>query len=209
MVDLYSTLLKDPEQVKFGVSASHIVFDKPPKGEALVSATKLLVNWNGDNYDPLECKSVSVTLEDGAIHLNVVLMDDKEHIADDVPQTDAVATPDLADKFKLQGDDLESFEMLSLFRKDENKGEKTETTILEAHTLESGTFNIQDLSSVQNSVLDIMAKEKVLIDAGCKVFQLNTPRFEYVTKNDFKLVEVVVLVRDSAIPVPPAAETGE
>ena len=101
------------------------------------------------------------------------------------------------DSFLLKGDDLESFEMLSDFRRKENQGEKTKNDKLEAFTLESGTFDIQDLTSVQNAMLDIVEKEKQFIDNNYKVFKTNIPRFDYENVSNFKLVESVVLMKQT------------
>jgi len=195
MADLYPILLKNTEQKKFGVNLMNIIIPKS-KGE-VVETKKLLVTYNGEVQEPINCQSITVKCEDDTIMLDIVLVkENEEHPATKaVPQAEAVIPTSETDTFTLQGDDLESLELLSDFRKEENQDQKGENDKLEAYTLESGTFNIQDLSSIQNAVLDIVEKEKQFIDQGYKVFKINAPRFDYENKNDFKLVESVVMMK--------------
>lgn len=200
MADLYPILMKNVKQGAFGATLSNIVALQK-QGEVGMKAKKLLMTYNGDKYASVDCQSVTLNVEDDTILLDIVLMEDEEHstentsqVKEDVPQTEAVIPASITDTFALQGDDLESFELLSDFHKTENCDQKTEGDELIAHTLESGVFNIQDLSSVQNAVLDIIEKEKQFIDQGYKVFKSNTPRFDYENDSNFKLVESVVLI---------------
>ena len=174
------------------------------RGEVIVKVKKLLVTYGGERQEPIDCQAVEIRFEGDTILLNIVLVEDAEAqhkaVQSDKPQVDepqvtAVVPIAATDKFVLQGDDLEAFEMLSDFRREENTGQKTENDKLEAYTLESGVFDIQDLASVQNATMDIVAKEKVFIDSGYKVFKINIPRYDYENNNNFKLIESVVLLK--------------
>ena len=194
---LYDTLLKNTENISFGVSPFNVIALKK-QGEVVVKKVKkLLVIYDGEEYDPVDCQSVEVKFEGDTIILNVVLAEDnEEQQPENIPQAEAVVPTSKTDTFMLQGSDLDAFKALSDFRRKENLGEKTDDDKLEAHTLESGTFDIQDLTSVQNAILDIIEKEKQFIDRGYKVFKINTPpRFDYEENgNNFKLIESVVLI---------------
>ena len=197
MADLYNVLLKNTENISFGASPMSII--APRKGEVVVKVKKLVVTYDGELYDPVDCQSVTVKFEDDTIILDVILTKTKEQsVTEDIPQVEAVIPPSTTDTFMLQGDDLESFELLSEFHRPENQISKTENDSLEAYTIESGIFNIQDLPSVQNAVLDVTEKEKQFIDSGYKVFKTNTPRFNYTEGDNFKLVESVVLIKQVA-----------
>ena len=193
---LYNTLLKNTENISFGVNPFNVIALKK-QGEVVVKKIKkLLVIYDDLEYNPVDCESVEIKFEGDTIILNVVLAeeDNEEQPTENVPQAEAVVPTSKTDTFMLQGSDLDAFEALSDFRRKENLGEKTDDDKLEAHTLESGTFDIQDLTSVQNAVLDVIEKEKQLIDKGYKVFKINTPRFDYENSNNFKLIESVVLI---------------
>lgn len=196
IADLYPILLKNTLHQSFGINPSNIML-KTKQGEVVVKAKKLLVTYNGEENEPVDCQSVEVKFEDDTIMLNIVTVKDgqEQPRAEDIPQTEAVVPPAVTDKFVLQGDDLEAFELLSDLRRTENQGQKTENSTLEAHTIESGVFDIQDLMSVQNATLDIVEREKQFIDQGYTVFKTNTPRFDYENANNFKLVESIVLIK--------------
>lgn len=200
MVDLlYNTLLKNTEDISFGVNLLSIITPEK-QGEVVVKKIKkLLVIYDEQEYNPVDCESVEIKFEGDTIVLNVVLAkDNEEQLEENMPQTEAVISTSKTDTFILQGGDLEAFEALSDFRRKENQKEKTDDDTLEAHTLESGTFDIQDLTSVQSAILDIVAKEKVFIDKDYKVFKINTPpRFDYENSNNFKLVESVILLKQT------------
>ncbi|MCK4829163.1 hypothetical protein KA005_76275 [bacterium] len=201
MTDLYNALLKNTEDISFGVNLTNIIALKR-KGEVVKTVKKLLVIYNGEKQDPIDCQSVEVKFVGNTIILDIVLVEDEEQQTENMPQTETVVPTSKTDAFILQGDDLDAFTVLSDFHREENQGQKTKNSKLTAYTLESGTFNIQDLMSVQNAVLDIVAKEKQFIDRGYKVFKTNTPpRFDYEDGNYFKLVESVVLIQPSTVPV--------
>lgn len=199
MVDLYNTLLKNTEDISFGVNLMSIITSKK-QGEVVVKkAKKLLVIYDELEYNPIDCQSIEIKFEGDTIILNVVLAkDNEEHQTENMPQTEAVVPASKTDIFVLQGNDLDAFETLSIFRRKENQEEKADSNTLETHTLESDTFDIQDLTSVQSAILDIVEKEKQFIDKGYKVFEINTPRFDYENSNNFKLIEVVELIQQSA-----------
>jgi len=171
------------------------------KGEVIVKTKKLLVTYDGEKQEPIDCQLVEVKFEGDNIILNIVPAKNVDQLpaAKDTPQTKAIIPAVVTDKFILQGDDLEALEALSDFRKKENIAEKTSNSKLVAYTLESGAFDIQDLTSVQNAVLDIIEKEKQLIDKGYKVFKTNIPRFDYENINNFRLIESAVLIKSVAI----------
>ena len=200
MTDLYSTLLKNTEDISFGVNLMGIITSKK-QGEVVVKKTKkLLVIFDGDEYDPIDCQSVEVKFVDDTIILNVVLTkDNEEQQVENAPQAEAVVPTSKTDTFMLQGTDLEAFEALSDFRRKENQREKVDGDTPKTFTLESGTFDIQDLTSVQSAMLDIIAEEKQYIDRGYSVFKINAPpRFDYEENgNNFKLVEFVELIQQS------------
>ena len=193
MADLYSTLLKNTESISFGANLTNIIALKS-KGEVVMKTKKLLVIYDGEKYEPVDCQSVEVKFEGDTITLDIILAKDEGQLKE-VPQTEAVIPTAETDTFMLQGDDLESFELLSDFHRAENQGQKTGDDKLKAYTLESGIFDIQDLTSIQNAMLDIIEKEKQFIDQGFKVFKVNTPRFDYENSNNFKLIESVVLIK--------------
>ena len=201
MADLYNTLLKNTEDISFGVSPFNVIALKK-QGEVVVKKVKkLLVIYDGEEYNPVDCQSIEVKFEGDTIVLNVVLAkDNEEQQTENMPQTEAVVPTSKTDTFTLQGDDLEAFERLSDFRREENqKNQMVKNDTLKAYTLESGTFDIQDLTSVQNAILDIVEKEKQFIDKGYKVFKINAPlRFDYENSNNFKLIESVVLIKSTA-----------
>jgi len=196
MADLYNILLKNTENISFGANAISIIAPKN-QGEIIVKSKKLLVTYDGEEQEPIVCQSVTVKYEDDTIMLNIVLTKDDEKQAEAVPQAEAVIPTSKTDVYTLQGDDLESFEMLSSFRKSENCIQKTNNSELEIYVLKSGTFDIQDISSIENAMLDIVAKEQQLIDSGYKVFNINTPKFDYENNNNFKLIESAELIKQS------------
>ena len=202
MADLYPILMKNTERISFGANPMNIVV--PRKGEVVVKTKKLLVTYGGEKQEPINCQSVTMKLEGDNIILDIVLVEKEEQSqpsTEDMPQVEAVVPAAVTDKFMLQGDDLESFELLSDFRRDENQGQKAENDKSETYMLESGTFDIQDLSSVQSAMLDIVEKEKQFIEQGYKVFKANTPRFDYENDNNFKLTESVVLMKQATKPI--------
>ena len=168
---------------------------------------KLIIVYDKLEYNPIDCQSATIEFEGDTIRLNVILTKDKDEDEEapslsqlpdsrlkNVPQAKAIIPAAKTDMFMLQGDDLEAFEQLSSFHFEGNQRQKTKKDKLQAYTLESGVFDIQDLTSIQNAILDIVEKEKQYIDQGYKVFKTNVPRFDYENDNNFKLVESVVLM---------------
>ena len=205
MPDLYSTFLKNTAQIQFGATPFDIVALKEKRGEVM-GTKKLIVVYDKLEYNPIDCQSVTMEFEGDTIRLNVTLAKGEESQlpADqlaNVPQAKAIIPAAKTDMFMLQGDDLEAFELLSSFHSAENRRQKTENDKLQAHTLASAVFDIQDLTSIRNAILDIVEKEKQYIDQGYKVFKTNVPRFDYENDNDFKLVESVVLMPPVDAPV--------
>lgn len=194
-MDLYPILLKNTENISFGANLMNIIPQR--KGEVVVKTKKLLVTYAGEEQEPIDCQSVTVKFEGDNIILEIVPVNIEKSQVEDVPQVEAVIPAAETDTFLLKGDDLEALELLSDFRKKENQGQKTENDRLEAYTIGSGTFDIRDLTSVQNAVLDIIEREKQFIDQGYKVFKINIPRFDYENSNNFKLVESVVLMKQT------------
>lgn len=203
-VDLYHILLKDVEPHQFGGNLIDAFASKKKRGEVKVSTKKLLVTYDGEEYAPVDCQSISVKFEGDAVVLDVVLEegsikpDNEEENGkkslEDIPQAEAVIPVSETDTFALQGDDLEAFKLLSNFHRAENRDQQIDNGIEpEMHALESGVFDIQDLTSVQNAMLDIVEQEKQFIDQGYKVFEVNTPQFDYENSNNFKLIESVSL----------------
>ena len=199
MPDLYNILLKNTENILFGANPMSII--APRKGEVVVKTKKLLVTYNGEEQEPIDCQSVTIKYEADTIILDIVLpLKDEEQkttTAETVPQAEAIIPASETDTFILQGDDLEAFEMLSDFRREENQAQKTEKDGLNVYIIESGTFDIQDLTSIENAMLDIVAQERQFIDKGYKAFKTNTPKFDYENSNNFKLVESVVLIKQT------------
>ena len=124
MTDLYPELLRDVEQALTGATLTNIIALKK-QGE-VVKTTKLRVSYNGEEYDPVDCQSVSVKLENDTILLDIILADDKVVEKPPVPQAEAVVPAKPTDIFILQGDDLEAFQMLSIFAREEHHREKAE-----------------------------------------------------------------------------------
>lgn len=202
MADLYPTLLKNVKHLQYGANLMNIVALQKKQGE-VVKTKKLLVTYDGEEYAPVDCQSVTVKMDGDTIILNVVLAKDE-----DITDTKSTEAPGLADSvikttendtFLLKGDDLESFEVFSEFRKKENRAEKEDSATLIEQVLDSGVFDIQDLTSVQNAILDIVDKEKKLIDQGYRVFKTDTPKFIYENNNNFKLTESVILIEPTKV----------
>ena len=188
-MDTYSHLLRDIKQQSFGASLTNIISLK--KGEVAMATTKkLVVIYDGDEYEPVNCQSVKIKFEGDTVILTVVLAKDESQ-----PVEDAVISTSPDETFELQGDDLEAFEALSDFRnvKYQSK-EKNDSRSEEAHTIESETYDIQDLQSVQNAIYDLIEREKEFLNKEYIVFKYTVPKFDYKDKNLFKLVESVVLI---------------
>lgn len=197
MADTYPYLLKDIEHKSFGASLTNIISLK--KGEVAMATTKkLVVIYDGEEYEPVNCQSVKIQFEGDTVILTVALMKDEpqtEVTPDDIPTENAVISTSPDETFELQGDDLEAFEALSDFRNVEYQSkEKNDSKSEEAHTVESEVYDIQDLQSVQNAIYDLIEREKELLSKGYKVFKYTVPKFDYKDKNLFKLVESVVLI---------------
>lgn len=196
---MYKTLLKTPEKLSFGHGPTQTVLNlsKPPKGEVPVSVTKLLVNWNGNEYEPIECSQVGIEfLGENTVILKIATVsdDDDSSMKIESPPVDAVIPSDDTTEYDLQGEDLTTFENLSGFRHDDNKGKKTEDSRCISDVLESNTYDIRELQSVQDAILHLVEQEKQHIDKGYKVFQVSCPKFEYTDSYNFKLTEHVVLL---------------
>jgi len=189
MADTYPFLLKNVEHKSFGASLTNIISLK--KGEVAMATTKkLVVIYDGDEYEPVNCQSVEIKFEGDTVILTVALAKDESQ-----PVEDAVISTSPDETFELQGDDLEAFEALSDFRNVEYQSkEKNDSKLEEAHTIESEVYDIQDLQSVQNAVYDLIEREKELLNKGYTVFKYTVPKFDYKDKNLFKLVESVVLI---------------
>ncbi len=195
MSDLYNILLKNTENISFGADPISIIMPKS-KGD-VVGTKKLLVTYDGEEQEPINCQSIIVKYEDDTIMLNIILVKENEESSVS-PQAEAVIPPSKTDTFALQGDDLESLELLSDFRKKENQVQKFEKGEAKyEHIIESGMFDIQDLTSIESAIFDIITKEKQLIDKGYKVFKPTPPVFKYEDSNVFKLVESVSLIKQA------------
>lgn len=194
MADTYPYLLKNVSQKQFGIKpADLVVLNK--KGKAV---KKLVVVYNGEKYEPVNCKEVSVQFQDDTITLNIVLADDKPQ-PEESPVTDAVMSTTKDEIFLLKGDDLEAFTALSEFRNNENQNSPTEVTKREAHILESEIYDIQDLQSVQSAILDLVGAEKKFLENDYIVLKYSPPRFAYEEdESHFKLIESVVLCKKEA-----------
>jgi hypothetical protein len=196
MANIYSHLLRDVEQKQFGASLTNIILLK--KGEVAMATTKkLVVIYDGDEYEPVNCRSVKIQFEGDAVILTVVLKEDEpqtEVTPDDIPTEDAVISTSPNETFELQGDNLEAFEALSDFRDDKNQGKKESNSELETYIVESETYDIQDLQSVQNAIFDLIEREKEFLNKEYTVFKYTVPKFDYKDGDLFKLVESVVLI---------------
>ncbi len=203
--EIFTVLLKNTCSPTFGAKPSNVVFQKKKQGEVIMNINKLLVTYDGEEQEPVKCQSISMSISGDTILLDIVPRKGEEHQAEDTsqaedtPQAKAVVSSNVSDMFMLKGDDLESLTLLSDFRNKENQGQKTGNEKLEACTIESGTFDIQDLTSVQNAMLDIVEKEKQFIDNGYKVITVNIPRFDYENSSNFKLIESAVLIKHSVV----------
>lgn len=196
MTDIYKVLLKNVEQKQFGASLTNIIALK--KGEVAMATTKkLVVIYDGEEYEPVNCRSVKIQFEGDTVILTVVLKEDEPQIevTPNAPVEDAVISTSPDETFELQGNDLEAFEALSDFRnvKYQSK-EKNDSKLEEVHTIESETYDIQDLQSVQNAIYDLIEREKEFLNKEYTVFKYTIPKFNYKDKNLFKLVESVVLI---------------
>jgi len=194
MVNTYPYLLKNIENKQFGISTTDlIVLSK--KGQVM-STKKLIVVYNGEEYAPVDCKEVSVQFQKDTITLNIVTLEDTKIQTEESPSTDTVVTATKDEIFLLKGDDLEAFTTLSEFRWDENHCTPSTGIKREAHIIESETYDIQDLQSVQNATFDLIEAEKKFLNDNYAVIQCNTPRFIYeADKSHFKLTESVILCK--------------
>ncbi|KKK52573.1 hypothetical protein LCGC14_3103550, partial [marine sediment metagenome] len=86
MTDLYPILMKNTEHISFGVNLTSIIV--PRKGE-VVKTKKLLVTYGGEEQEPIDCQSVTMTLEGDNIILDIVLVE-KEQPQSSTPQVEAV-----------------------------------------------------------------------------------------------------------------------
>jgi hypothetical protein len=176
----------------YGVKLSDII-----KVERKSKMKKLVIVLNGSEFNALFCKEINLKIEDDCIKLLVEYDDDATELEDEeqeaIPKVNGILPPSKDEIYILGGDDYESFEALSEFRHDDNIVEKKDNQKLVAITIESDTYNIQDLQSVSNAILDIIAKEQEFLSKGFKVFKNNIPRYSYEDENHFKLVETTVL----------------
>ena len=166
----------------------------------MATTKKLVVIYDGDEYEPVNCQSVEIKFEGDTVILTVVLKEDEPQIEvtpNDAPAENAVISTSPDETFELQGDDLEAFEALSDFRNAKNQGKKEDDSQLETYIVESEIYDIQDLPSVQNAIFDLIEKEKEFLNKEYIVFKYTIPKFDYFDdkdKNLFKLVESVVLI---------------
>jgi len=181
--------------LEFGSKLSNII--KLNKGKKSM-LKNLIVIFNGEEYEHIVCENISVNIENDNVVLNVVTKKDIEQPTDEnAPTTQAIIAPTKDEVFLLSGDDYESFISLSDCRRPENMvPEKKEGQKLEAFTIESDTYDIQDLQSVSNATLDIISLEQKFLNKGYKTFKANNPRYIYENDNNFKLVETVVLCKE-------------
>lgn len=178
--------------LEFGSKLSNIIKLKKDKK----SMKRLIVIMDGNEYEPMICKDITINIENDNIILNVNSEKVEQPVDESTPTEQGIISPTKTEVFSLTGDDYESFVALSEFRQSKNTIEKKEGDKLEAFTLESETYDIQDLQSVSNATLDIIYKEQDFLNKGYKVFKVNAPRYIYENDNNFKLVETVVLCKE-------------
>jgi len=180
--------------LEYGAKLSNIIKLKGKK-----SMKKLVVVMDGNEYDPVVCKDIDINISDDVIILTI--NSETEQVENEnLPTENGIAITSSENEneiFPLTGEDLDTFVTLSEFRIAENTVEKKEGQKLEAITIESEVYDIQDLQSVSSATLDIIAKEQEYIKAGYKAFKTNNPKYIYESnnKNNFKLVETIVLCK--------------
>lgn len=201
MSDLYPTLLRNIETPIYGATLQNIVTlgDKRSKE---MDAKRLVIIVDGDEYDPIECTSLDIQICGETTTITVCTIatskDTKRNDKINAPTPDGFLLQEHPDIFTFQGEDLEAFLELSEFRIDKNKTVIFSNQIPSAVSIESDTYDIQDITSVQSASLELIDKERKLLEDGFKVVQVNTPRYNYENANNFKLVETAVLYKIDA-----------
>lgn len=195
MKSLYPTLLREVETPQYGATLQSIV--KLGKRGEQMETRKLVMVLNGDKQDPIECATLNVQIEGDTIVVDVRTAE--QPVDEGAPAADGLAVSEMTNNFRLQGEDLDAFEMLSDFRLLDNKTVAEEGKTFVAVTLESSVYNIQDLSAVQNASLELMEKERKYLADGYKVYTVSTPRYDYESTNHFKLIETASLYKETEV----------
>jgi len=188
MADLFPTLLRKEKTMAYGATLQNIV---PLGKDGKMKNVTVVITINGDEFDPIECNQFSIDWKENEVRINVTAENSPRS---DSPLEDGFIPAESSD-FELIGDDLAVFDQLSEFRWDENKIEDVEGKPIQTVTIESAQYNILDMSSIQNAILDLVGTERKYIEEGYKAVQVNPPKFEYEDSENFKLIETVVLYK--------------
>lgn len=201
---LYPYLLRDAENKQFGAGLSSII--KPKKKEKEMNTPKkLVVFFNGEEQAPIEVADVTLNVQDNTIVLQINTPAEEEKNksqkpsaipSEDAPSVEGILVPeDLPNEtFMLKGADLKALENLSVLRANriEKKGNATPTH----HLIETSIFNIQDVQSVQNAIMELVDAERKLVEDGYAALDVKTPEFVFEDANEyFKLTQACVLVQ--------------
>jgi len=195
LTDLYPTLLRDVDAPQYGATLKSIV-ELGERGKQM--ARKLIVTIDGAAQPAIECSAVNVAFEDDTVVVKVSTLKNtgfSKNTGSDGPSVDGLQPLTSTKVFRLMGDDLDAFMLLSDFRLEANKTEKIPDQSPRAVTIESETYDIQDLSAIQNASLDLIDKERRFLDDGYLVHSASEPRYEYEDANHFKLIETAVLFK--------------
>ncbi len=187
MTDLYPELLREVEVVQFGATLQSLV--KLGKRGNQMETKKLVLVINGKRQDPIACNMLNFQIEGDTVTLEASLVADTE----EAPAVDGIDSVMNDTIFMLQGDDLDALTLLSDFRAEPNKITGEDGLPPVAVTIESGVYNIQDMTAIQNASLDLIAQERTYLDDGYQVVEVSVPRYIYENINDFKLIETAVL----------------
>jgi len=164
------------------------------------SMKRLVVIFDGEKYEPIFCDNINIKLENDEVILELKTSESVQ-TDNSIPSEQVMIAPSKDETFILTGDDYSSFIALSEFRRTENITEKKEGQKLEAFTIESETYDIQDMQSVSNAILGVISKEQEYLKKDYKVFKTSDPRYIYEDDNLFKLVETVVLCKEKDVAI--------
>lgn len=159
-----------------------------------MSHSKVIIEVDGIVAETIPCEDVNITFDGDSIIVKVSSADGAG-VDSDAPTPDGFSIPETSENLQLTGEDLESFDLLSEFRIPENRTKKIKDVESDAVTVESESYNIQDLASIQNASLDLIERERKFLDDGYLVISSEVPKYVYENFNYFKLIETAVLYK--------------
>jgi hypothetical protein len=176
MYNLFPYLLRDVNSPsEFGSTLSHIIKGK----EIMKQSKKLIVYFNGEEQEAINISSIKMELADDNIILHIDTEKEEISLIEDTPSVDGILIPSSAETFLLQGDDLEAFQNLSEFHNPKNHVKEKDTITPVHQTLETSTYNIQDIQSVEQATMELLEIEQKFIKEEFKVIKVDIPKFIY------------------------------